>query len=59
MVGLNFEMGRELLWRGFPTDQRGTYFDSFWGGGADIEPLHSGASGRSATRRACRRARSS
>ncbi|MGE0258840.1 MAG: hypothetical protein AB7T18_08800, partial [Alphaproteobacteria bacterium] len=40
MVGLNFEMGRELLWRGFPTDQRGTYFDSFWGGGDDIDPLH-------------------
>lgn len=31
MVGLNFEMGRELLWRGFPTDQRGTYFRNFWG----------------------------
>jgi hypothetical protein len=30
MVGLNFEMGRELLWRGYPTDQRGTYFDQFW-----------------------------
>jgi hypothetical protein len=29
-VGLNHEMGRELLWRGFPTDQRGTVFDSFW-----------------------------
>ena len=27
MVGLNVEMARELLWRGFPTDQRGTYFD--------------------------------
>ena len=40
MVGLNVEMGRELLWRGFPTDQRGTYFDQFWGGGADITPLH-------------------
>ncbi len=24
MVGLNSEMGRELLWRGYPTDQRGT-----------------------------------
>ncbi len=24
----------------FPTDQRGTYFDQFWGGGADIKPLH-------------------
>ena len=30
MVGLNHEMGRELLWRGFPTDQRGTYFRQFW-----------------------------
>jgi hypothetical protein len=31
MVGLNHELGRELLWRGYPTDQRGTYFDHFWG----------------------------
>ena len=31
MIGLNVEMARELLWRGFPTDQRGTYFRSFWG----------------------------
>jgi hypothetical protein len=30
MVGLNHEMTRELLWRGFPTDQRGTYFAHFW-----------------------------
>lgn len=30
MVGLNHEMGRELLWRGFPTDQRGTVFAHFW-----------------------------
>ena len=30
MVGLNHEMGRELLWREYPTDQRGTYFGSFW-----------------------------
>jgi hypothetical protein len=29
-VGLNHEMGRELLWRGFPTDQRGTVFSRFW-----------------------------
>lgn len=33
LVGLNHEMGRELLWRGYPTDQRGTYFDHFWGHG--------------------------
>lgn len=30
MVGLNFEMARELLWRGFPTDQQSTYFKNFW-----------------------------
>jgi len=46
MVGLNHEMARELLWRGFPTDQRGTCFDQFWdvrGAPAprpDIGPLH-------------------
>ena len=36
LVGLNHEMGRELLWREFPTDQRGTYFDSFWTGGREL-----------------------
>ena len=30
LIGLADEMGRELLWRGFPTDQRGTYFRRFW-----------------------------
>jgi IPT/TIG domain len=30
MVGLNHEMGRQLLWNGFPTDQRETYFRQFW-----------------------------
>ena len=46
MVGLNVEMARELLWRGFPTDQRGTCFNQFWDvRGAqeprpDIGPLH-------------------
>ncbi|HEY2711841.1 MAG TPA: hypothetical protein VGI60_04945 [Chthoniobacterales bacterium] len=30
MVGLSHEMGRELLWREFPTDQRGTCFKQFW-----------------------------
>jgi hypothetical protein len=30
MVGLNDELGRELLWRQFPTDQRGSYFRQFW-----------------------------
>ena len=46
MVGLNVEMGRELLWRNYPTDQRGTYFRQFWdtsGTGEtepDIIPIH-------------------
>jgi hypothetical protein len=30
MAGLNHEMSRELLWREYPTDQRGTYFRQFW-----------------------------
>ena len=30
MVGLNSEMGRDLLWFGYPTDQRGSYFRQFW-----------------------------
>jgi len=43
LVGLNTEMNRELLWREFPTDQRGTPFRSFWrwtDGGPDIDPIH-------------------
>ena len=28
--GLNHEFARELLWREYPTDQRGTYFRQFW-----------------------------
>ncbi|SMD26934.1 hypothetical protein [Kibdelosporangium aridum] len=30
LAGLNHEMARELLWREFPTDQRGTPFRQFW-----------------------------
>jgi hypothetical protein len=30
MVGLNHELGGELLWRHYPTDQRGSYFRQFW-----------------------------
>lgn len=47
MVGLNHEMARELLWREYPTDQRGTYFNQFWDIGdnlvnpqADIKAIH-------------------
>jgi len=52
LVGLNHEMARELLWRGYPTDQRGTYFAHFWGSGnpntapADIGPITGWFSGR-------------
>lgn len=30
LIGLNHGMAAELLWRGYPTDQRGTYFRRFW-----------------------------
>ena len=30
MVGLNQEFGSELLWREYPTDQRGSPFRQFW-----------------------------
>ncbi len=30
MVGLNHEFARELLWREYPTDQRGSCFRQFW-----------------------------
>jgi hypothetical protein len=30
MVGLNHEMARELVWRDYPTDRRGSCFKQFW-----------------------------
>lgn len=30
LVGLNHEFARKLLWREYPTDQRGSYFRQFW-----------------------------
>jgi hypothetical protein len=30
MVGLNHEFARKLLWREYPTEQRGSYFRQFW-----------------------------
>lgn len=35
LAGLSHEMGRELLWRGYPTDERGTYFRRFWSSASD------------------------
>jgi hypothetical protein len=45
LVGLNHEMARELLWREYPTDQRGTPFRRFWapGGRDDVAPVHTWA----------------
>jgi hypothetical protein len=50
LAGLNHEMARELLWREYPTDERGSYFRQFWntsdnlfeqdpGMKKDIEPM--------------------
>jgi hypothetical protein len=41
MVGLNHEMGRELLWREYPTDQRGSYFRQFWDVAGVVQPNQS------------------
>ena len=30
LVGLNHELGRELLWREYPTPMTATFFDRFW-----------------------------
>ena len=38
MVGLNHEMARELLWREYPTDQRGSYFRQFWDASLMLPP---------------------
>jgi hypothetical protein len=44
LVGLNHELMRELLWRDFPTDERGTAFRRFWGRSGeqpdDVGPVH-------------------
>lgn len=40
LAGANHEMARELLWRHYPTDLRGTCFDRFWDGpDRDISPM--------------------
>ena len=42
LVGVNHEMNRELLWREYPTDRRGTPFRYFWprpDGNPDIPPI--------------------
>ncbi len=39
LCGMNTEMGRELLWREYPTDQRGSYFKKFWDTDTSIENI--------------------
>ena len=43
MVGVNHEFSRELLWREYPTDQRGTYFRQFWDVASHFDPNAAGA----------------
>jgi hypothetical protein len=38
MVGANHEIGRELLWRGYPVDRRGTFFRQFWDTRGRVSP---------------------
>jgi hypothetical protein len=47
LVGLNHALARELLWREYPTDQRGTCFARFWapGGADDVPPIHTWTAG--------------
>jgi hypothetical protein len=47
LAGLNHELARELLWREYPTDQRGSCFRRFWapGGTDDVPPLHTWTTG--------------
>jgi hypothetical protein len=43
LVGINHEMMRELLWREYPTDMRGTPFLRFWprpDASPDVAPIH-------------------
>lgn len=61
MLGLNDEMGREMLWREFPADLSATFFRRFWANdddddshiapfGFDIEPIKNWLGTRAAPR---------
>ncbi len=52
LAGMNHELNRELLWRRYPTDQRGTPVRRFWdrlagASATDIPPMHEWAADRS------------
>lgn len=38
LAGANHELGRELLWREYPTDRRATAFRHFWDARGTVEP---------------------
>jgi hypothetical protein len=40
MLGLNHEMSRELQWREYPSDLRGTPFRRFWAGPTEMPEIH-------------------
>jgi hypothetical protein len=40
MAGLNHEFARELLWREYPTDQRGSSFRQFWDVSSFFDPAN-------------------
>jgi hypothetical protein len=44
LTGLNYEFGKELLWREYPTDRRGSYFRQFW----DVRGILADSPGESA-----------
>lgn len=46
LVGLNHEMAREMLWREYPTDQRGSPFRQFWDPRAALSQPHETAEQR-------------
>ncbi len=50
LVGLNHEFGRELLWREYPTDQRGSTFRQFWDVAAQLAGTDGGPAAREALR---------
>jgi hypothetical protein len=39
LAGLNHEFARELLWREYPTDNRGTTFRQFWDVRGQLDPV--------------------
>jgi hypothetical protein len=43
MVGVNHQVNRELLWNGYPTDQRGSIFQQFWDSNGWIDGDGSGS----------------